>query len=524
MGSIVVDDAGSPQTEPGPSAPARSGRIVLALLLVATFAIRALYPGQPIVENYVGRQIPTAMVARNLVRGSGFFRPELDTGPFPNLFLVEPPIYAQIVATTHLLTGIPLEPTGRLISAAATALAAWGLFGLARRREGTRVALLAVASFAIFPVMIRYGRAFQPDALMLGAMLGGLRCWDDWNSFGERAFGPMGLFFLALALGLKFIVAWALLPFVVIVGRWPMASRVAAAGLMLMPAFAWYLLQWGEVQRPGAGSLASSDNAAIWIRSVGPAAWLRLATWTSVGRALVWSSFGPAGFGLACWGWIAGGKVDPLWKAWGIGCGVALLVLAAKWHHGYYWMVVAPVAAVGVGRGLVALGRFGFVFPALMGTAFLGNCVAQSVGTWRTPPEWASLPEVVRALTDHATVDEMPIAAEAVLYFADRRGFRLEFEPEASRRAAGEWGGMLVDPANPLALTSFYQSQDWDKVPEVGQSIPDFVHGFYRPRWVADVGPAGTDGRRRAWRAAIREKPGTRLILDRPDAFVAEIR
>ena len=36
-----------------------------------TFLIRALHPGQPIVENYVGRQVPTAMVARNLERGLG---------------------------------------------------------------------------------------------------------------------------------------------------------------------------------------------------------------------------------------------------------------------------------------------------------------------------------------------------------------------------------------------------------------------------------------------------------------------
>ena len=62
-------------------------------LLLLTFLVRVLNPEQPIVENYVGRQMPTAMVARNLDRGSGFMRPQLDTAPFPNYFLVEPPIY-----------------------------------------------------------------------------------------------------------------------------------------------------------------------------------------------------------------------------------------------------------------------------------------------------------------------------------------------------------------------------------------------------------------------------------------------
>src|SRR3954467_7539076 len=89
--------------------------IALAGLLVRTFAVRAIHPGQPIVENYVGRQVPTAMVARNLERGSGFLRPKLDTGPFPNLFLVEPPIYAQVVVWVRSALGFDWEPSGRLV-------------------------------------------------------------------------------------------------------------------------------------------------------------------------------------------------------------------------------------------------------------------------------------------------------------------------------------------------------------------------------------------------------------------------
>ena len=104
-------------------------RLAVWALLAATFAVRAIHPDQPIVENYVGRQIPTAMVARNLERGSGFLRPQLDTGPFPNLFLVEPPIYAQVVVLVRPASlGSIWKATGRLVSAAATTLAAWGLY------------------------------------------------------------------------------------------------------------------------------------------------------------------------------------------------------------------------------------------------------------------------------------------------------------------------------------------------------------------------------------------------------------
>ena len=68
--------------------------------------IRVVHAGQPIVENYVGRQVPTAMVARNLDRGSGFLRPQLDTAPFPNYFLVEPPIYESGVVVLKRATRI----------------------------------------------------------------------------------------------------------------------------------------------------------------------------------------------------------------------------------------------------------------------------------------------------------------------------------------------------------------------------------------------------------------------------------
>src|SRR4051794_33635223 len=129
--------------------------VLLAGLLLLTFLLRAGRLDQPIVENYVGRQVPTAMVARNLERGSGFLRPELDTGPFPNLFLVEPPIYAQVVAWARSGLGFDWEPTGRLVSAAATALAAWGLFGLVRGGGGPAVGLVAVVSSGMFPVMVR---------------------------------------------------------------------------------------------------------------------------------------------------------------------------------------------------------------------------------------------------------------------------------------------------------------------------------------------------------------------------------
>ena len=488
-------------------------RLAFLPLMVATFAIRAIYPDQPIVENYVGRQIPTAMVARNLERGSGFLHPELDTAPFPNLFLVEPPIYAQVVAAIRPIIGFELEPTGRLVSAAATTLAAWGLYGLARRREGPTVALLAVVAFGVFPVMVRFGRAFQPDALMIGFVLAGLRGWDEFEATGDRRWATFGGFVLGTGLALKVTVAWTLIPFVLIVGRWPIRRKVLASVAMLAPAFAWYVHAWYGFARPGSGSLASADNAYFWLHSISPDVWLRFSTYENLGRGLALRSFTPVGFVLGFWGFLACGKVDRLWQGWAIGCSLAILGLAAKWHHAYYWMVVAPPAAVGVARGLVGLARSSRPVAAILGSFFLALCPIQSASTWRTPAEWASVVESARVVESSIPEAESGdlIAPEALIYYSDRRGFRLEFDPEAARRAAGEWGRNPTNVEGPMALVEFYLS------PERGRRGK-------KGRHVADVGPTEREPRRRAWRDAIRRSPGSKILVDRPDFFFAELR
>ena len=84
--------------------------LVLTAVVIATVLIRLTRLDQPIVENYVGRQVPTAMVARNLDRGSGFLRPQLDTAPFPNYFVVEPPIYQALAVALRRATGCSWRP------------------------------------------------------------------------------------------------------------------------------------------------------------------------------------------------------------------------------------------------------------------------------------------------------------------------------------------------------------------------------------------------------------------------------
>ena len=479
-------------------------------LLVLTFALRAIGANQPIVENYVGRQVPTAMVARNLERGSGFSRPQLETAPYPNLFLVEPPIYAAAVVGLRRATGLPLGPSGRLVSALGMTLAAWGLFGLVRRREGTRAALFAVAALATFPVTIRYGRAFQPDALMLGTLVAGLSCWDEYESGRGPSWLATAVLLLATGFALKIVSIYLLVPLLLVIARPPRPLKVALVLILVLPAFAWYAHAATLLQQ-GGGSRASADNGAIWLRVLYPSALIRIETLRDLARFLLVRAFTPFGFALAIWGLRDG---DRLWRIWGISALVALAFLAGKLHHEYYWLALAPLAALGVGRSLAWLSARRPVLAAGAGLTLVGLAMFQVNATWRTPPEWSSLVEAATAVRAQVPPGAWVVAPEALLYAADRRGCRLEFAPAAARRAAGEWGGHLhsdVDAGgdglehDPLALVEFYRARGARFVADLG------VRG----------GPRAIEPGRLILQEAIRGRYN--VLVDQPGVLIAAL-
>lgn len=481
----------------------RRQRAALVVVLIATFAARAAQWNQPIVENYVGRQIPTAMVARNLERGSGFLRPQLDTAPLPNLFLVEPPIYAATVVALRRVTGLSLEPAGRLVSALGVTLGAWGLFGLVRRREGARCALIAIAALAVFPVTLRYGRAFQPDALMLGTLLAGLRCWDEWEAGGSWRWCTAGWLLVATCLALKVTSAYLFLPLLFALVQRQRGGKAVLALTALVPACFWYA-HAAALLVEGTGSRAAADNGAIWLHALVPTALFRASTVGHVVQFTVVRAFTPLGFALGVLGLVG---AERFWRIWGVAALAALGLLAAKLHHEYYWLALAPLAALGVGRSLDRLAARSRVGAVAMGLALVALAAAQSVSTWRTPPEWSSLPQAARVVRAHVPADAWVVAPEALLYAADRRGCRLEVPRSAARRAAGEWGETAL-PDDPLALVEFYRA-----------------HGA---RFVADVTAAACqDPARLALHEAIRARynvledtPGVLLaaLTDRNDA------
>jgi hypothetical protein len=480
----------------------RSSAALVALLLL-TFLIRVLYPGQPLVENYVGRQIPTAMVARNLDRGSGVLRPQLETAPFPNYFVVEAPIYECLVVGLKRSAALGLPEAGRTVSALLSALAAWGLFELARRREGTRVALLAVLVFSVFPLSIRYGRAFQPDASMLGATVAGMACWDRSLARRSTYWRAAGWCLLAIGFAIKITSAFLLIPLCSLIWRRGRRRDLAGALATLVPALLWYA--WASyLVGQGVGSRASADNRSIWLALLGSGALFDPATIKVIGWSLLVRAFTPVGAGLALVGLWKTRQLHAvearLWWVWG-GCFLAAMaLLAGKLHHEYYWLPLAPVAAVGVACAIDLLSQYSRAVAGGLSAVLVVLCLFQARSTWQTPAEWGAIEASGRAVSAIVPRAAWVAAPEALLFQSDRRGCRMEWTGLAARRAAGEWGeNPRVE--SPLELIHYYRERG--------------------ARYFADLGSRGLISPRKGLHDAVRQR--YKVIVDSPEVLIAEL-
>jgi hypothetical protein len=474
-----------------------------------TFCFFARLAGQPIVDDYIGRQIPTAMVARNLERGSGFLHPQLDTGPFPNLFLVEPPVYESLVAVFSRFTHLSIAPSGRLISALGMALAAWGLLGLERKRAGQRAHIPVFMVFLGLPVCQRFGADFQPDALALGLILAGLRHWDKYEEQGGKTRLAFAWSCLAAGLATRVLTVYALVPLIAVILRPRTPRKILLALAALIPALCWYIYAAWLLKSTG-GSRASSDNVGHWMEAISLGPWLDARTYKTVAYMVLWRAFSPGGFLLAFIGitWLRG--KDWLWQVWGIAAAFTLLLLAGKIHHEYYFLALAPVVAVAIVRSYSLLENPGqksklaatvTSLPILFAILLFAIAGIQTViSVHKQPPEWAAWPKAVEAIHSHVPSGSLLVAPEAIIYLADRKGCRLEYEPKSRVRAAGEWSA-TIDPVDPLALVELYRSKG--------------------ARFVADLWPVANEPDRRLLHDAIRRRYN--VLVDRDGVILAEL-
>jgi hypothetical protein len=416
------------------------------------------YLNQPIFEGYIGRQIPTAMVARDLGQGGSFFYPKLQTGPFPSYFLVEPPIYAWLTAKTQILSGLTLEASGRLVSLCGSCFTAAGLYLWAKAKTNNKVALFSFIFFLSMPVSIRYGRAFQPDSLATGLIMLG----SGLIQFKSKKYQILGMVIISMGITTKI----TLIPFTLIAFCQPemkLADFKKILYLILVisiPAILWYFWVFAFLyikSQPGAGQ--SADGLKYWWLMIGPLGFSDLSKLKEMIKNIFWSGFTPL-FPI-----IIISSIALKIKFQSIFSGLVailfwLLLVGAKAHHGYYWLVAAPFFAIMIALFIDQLSKKQlrisiFLILLLITTGFL-----QSARTWQTPPEWQPIVQDLNQFQNemNRNPDSMIIGPEAVIFAFNRSGLRWEWPADAQIRAASTWGTSLSGQS-PAALLEFYRSK-----------------------------------------------------------------
>jgi hypothetical protein len=196
---------------------------ILALILTGGFLARLYKIDNPIADWHSWRQADTAAVTRNFfkfglnpflpryddfsdVSGKGLYNPE-------GYRMVEFPVFNLI---HYFLTAVfrfePLEFWGRMTSVLTALVSALILFFIVRRHTDSTAGLLSAFFYLFLPFNIYFTRVILPDPLMVTLYLAALNFFDLYLVSHNSYFVFLTSFFGALAVLVKPVAVFFLLP------------------------------------------------------------------------------------------------------------------------------------------------------------------------------------------------------------------------------------------------------------------------------------------------------------------------
>jgi 4-amino-4-deoxy-L-arabinose transferase-like glycosyltransferase len=220
-------------------------------MLVVAFAIRLDGITGPPFDNAVARQFHAALLARMYyLNDSHNLAPEkraVVTAWHDEVEPIEPPVMEHLAALTYLLAGKEELWLARLLSVVWWTVGGGLLYLIARRVGGPAAALATAAVFLFLPFAVLASRSFQPDPLLIGAMLAAILAVLRYEEKSSR--GRLGV--AAVALALAFLIKPGIVPpilapllLVLLVRRLRLGAHVprdlGVFALSLVPMFAWY--------------------------------------------------------------------------------------------------------------------------------------------------------------------------------------------------------------------------------------------------------------------------------------------
>lgn len=356
------------------------GRLFLAILLAGA-ALRLAYVWRPFDERMRApwRQSDYLAIARNFAREDGcILRPRIDwRGDTPGLVEMEGPIVPWIGGMLFRVFGVHAEIL-RALSCLAQLLSLLLFAGLARRTLPDAGATLALAAFAINPLLIDLATALQPEPLMLVLCTAAVVCLERFDT--ADAGGARWLVLCGAALGLAivakapaaclgFLVAW------VVLRRLGTSAflnpAVWAAGLLAVaPPALWYWWAKRYYLAYGNSMGLSNEYPFLGVDMLFPPRFLLgLFKWETLGVIT------PVGWILVIAALSAPWKVLERPLVWYLSVCVFLVAgartTADDWAFYYHCIAVAPACLL-MGMGFVALSQ---AWPGIARGAAVATCV-----------------------------------------------------------------------------------------------------------------------------------------------------
>ncbi len=185
--------------------------VLVAFLL--SFALRLYDIKAPLIDYHSGRQIDTAMIAKNFYNnGFKIWLPQIDTqGAEPVFLESEFHIYPFIVSVIYLLLGIQ-DLIGRLVSVFFSSASVFFLYKIASFYFKRPIDDIIVFLYAISPLAIKYGRAFQPDATLVFFLSAGIYFFFSYAKRAKKSHLWIALLFITISGLMKLTSLYILLP------------------------------------------------------------------------------------------------------------------------------------------------------------------------------------------------------------------------------------------------------------------------------------------------------------------------
>lgn len=406
----------------------RLALIAGGLAVLASFALRIATLAEPLIEAHAFRQTQTAYTAVIYHReGINLLQTPLPVFGPPWVVPFEFPLF-QAIAALVMDVGVPTEIALRSTSLFFFFISAALVWGIVRLEVESRSAALAAAAFVLAPLGLLWGRTSMIETIAVAAVLATVLEALRWDRGGSRLH-------LALAIGLGALSA---------------LLKVTTAAIWLAPAI--FLLR-----RSRLASIAIVATAAVagvaWtsytdaIKAASPAtAWLTsgaLRDWTF---GTVSQHLDPKTWGTILFRWLPGlglvvflapfavrGSRIGIWALTTLILG-PLVFTNLYFVHDYYWMAVAPAAAILIGLIVTRALR---ISSTTWRRASIVAMAALFAASFVVYPRWRLMlrpggavdiltrAAVIRASTnpdDLVAIDYGGWSPE-LLFYADRRGY-----------------------------------------------------------------------------------------------------